>query len=167
MSLSFPYTTGTKYGIFGKLSENTHIGHFDLLKMAWHQPQTSIMTLMQLSHIVLWAEMLLLPQPPISVDCTKTCVVMLFCLRIILFVDISLAMFNDIVVSAKYYSTLSTARGVLTNTRQLSVVRTVSDHHLGCQDNSRHMYITKKLRPKQNDSYFADDILKSIFLKDF
>ena len=44
-----------KYRIFGKRNGNTRIWHFHLLDMAWHQPKTSIVTLMQLSLVVLWA----------------------------------------------------------------------------------------------------------------
>ena len=43
------YTTGKKYGIFWKHNGNSRIWHFDLLEKAWHQPQTSSVTLMQLS----------------------------------------------------------------------------------------------------------------------
>ena len=31
--------------------ENTHIWQIDLLEMAWHQPQISIVTVMQLSRV--------------------------------------------------------------------------------------------------------------------
>ena len=34
----------------------TSIWHFDLLEVAWHQPQTSIMSLIQLSCVVLWTK---------------------------------------------------------------------------------------------------------------
>ena len=45
-----------KYWIFGQHSGNTRIWHFDLLDMAWHQPQTSIVTLIQLSCTVSWTK---------------------------------------------------------------------------------------------------------------
>ena len=38
-----------KKAVFGKHDENIRIGQFDLLEMAWHQPQTSIRNLMQRS----------------------------------------------------------------------------------------------------------------------
>ena len=38
----------TKCKIFGKLNGSTRIWHFDLLEMAWHQLQTSIVTLIKL-----------------------------------------------------------------------------------------------------------------------
>ena len=41
-----------KYWIFRKHYRNTHIWHFDLLEMARHQTQTSIVTLMQLWRVV-------------------------------------------------------------------------------------------------------------------
>ena len=37
-----------KCGILGKHNGNTRIRNFDLLEMAWHQPQTYIVTLLQL-----------------------------------------------------------------------------------------------------------------------
>ena len=46
-----------KYGISGKHNGNTRIWHFDLLAMAWRQPQNFFVTLMQLSRVVLWAKM--------------------------------------------------------------------------------------------------------------
>ena len=45
------------YGILGKLNGNTRLWHFNLLDMAWHQPQTRVFTLMQLSCVVLWVKM--------------------------------------------------------------------------------------------------------------
>ena len=48
-----PYSTGKSYGIFGKHNGNSRVWHFDLLEMAWHQPQTSIITFMQLPPVVL------------------------------------------------------------------------------------------------------------------
>ena len=39
------YTTGQKFGIFGKYNRNSRIWHFDLLQMAWHQPQMDMVTL--------------------------------------------------------------------------------------------------------------------------
>ena len=44
------------YGIFRKCNGNTRFRHFDLLEMAWHLPQTSIVTLLQLLFILLWVE---------------------------------------------------------------------------------------------------------------
>ena len=41
-----------RYGIFEKHNGNTRIWHFDLLEMARQQPQTSIITLMQLSCVM-------------------------------------------------------------------------------------------------------------------
>ena len=49
------YTTRKSYGLFGKHNGNTYIRHSNLLEMAWHQPHTSIVTLMHLSHVVLCA----------------------------------------------------------------------------------------------------------------
>ena len=49
-------TTGIHSGMFGKHNGNTRIRHFDLLEMVWHQPQTSIITLMQLPRVVFWAK---------------------------------------------------------------------------------------------------------------
>ena len=34
----------------------TRIWHFNLLEIAWHQPRTSIVILMQFSHVVLWTK---------------------------------------------------------------------------------------------------------------
>ena len=53
------YTTGKKYGIFGEHNENTPYGHSDLLEMAWHQPQASIVTLMQLSRVMSWTRIVI------------------------------------------------------------------------------------------------------------
>ena len=44
------------YGISGKHNGSTRIWHFDLRNMAWHQLQISIVTLMQLSRLVLWTK---------------------------------------------------------------------------------------------------------------
>ena len=44
-----------KYGISENHNGNTCIWHFDLLEMAWHHPQSSIVTLMKLSYVVLCA----------------------------------------------------------------------------------------------------------------
>ena len=44
------------YGIFGKRDRNTQIWHFDFLEIAWHQPHTSIVISMQLSHALLWTK---------------------------------------------------------------------------------------------------------------
>ena len=43
-----------EYEMSGKDNGNTRIWHFDFLEMAWHQPQTNSVTLMQLSRVVLW-----------------------------------------------------------------------------------------------------------------
>ena len=40
------YTTGQKFGIFEKQNGNSRIWHFNLLQMAWHQPQINMVTLM-------------------------------------------------------------------------------------------------------------------------
>ena len=40
------YTTGQKFGIFGKHNGNSSIWHRNLLQMAWHQPQINLMTIM-------------------------------------------------------------------------------------------------------------------------
>ena len=48
------YTTGKGYGIFWQHKGNTRIWHFNLLEMAWHQPQTSIVILMQIVCVMLW-----------------------------------------------------------------------------------------------------------------
>ena len=45
-----------KNGISGKHNGNTHIWHSDLLEMDWHRPQTSIITLKQLSRVELWTK---------------------------------------------------------------------------------------------------------------
>ena len=45
-----------KHGISGKQNGNIHIWHSDFLEMAWYQPQTSIVNLMQLSNVVLWTK---------------------------------------------------------------------------------------------------------------
>ena len=45
-----------KHGIFGKHWGNTRIRHFDLLEMAWHHPQTCIVTIIQYSRVVLWTK---------------------------------------------------------------------------------------------------------------
>ena len=37
-------------------NRNARIWQFDLYEMAWHQPHTSIATLMQLSSMVLWTK---------------------------------------------------------------------------------------------------------------
>ena len=47
-------TSGKKYGVFGKHTQNTRIQHFDQLEMAWHQLQTNIVTLVHLTRVVLW-----------------------------------------------------------------------------------------------------------------
>ena len=47
------YTIGNSYESFGNHNGNTRIWHFDLLKMAYHQPQTSIVTLRQLWRVML------------------------------------------------------------------------------------------------------------------
>ena len=51
------YTTDERYGIFGKHNGNTRIWHFDLLEVAWHQPQTHFVAFMQFSYVVLWTKM--------------------------------------------------------------------------------------------------------------
>ena len=43
-----------KNGTSGKHNGNTSIWHFDLLEIVWHQTQASIVTLMELSCVVLW-----------------------------------------------------------------------------------------------------------------
>ena len=48
------YTTGQKFGIFGKHIRNHLILHFNFLQMAWHQPQINIVTLLTLPCVVLW-----------------------------------------------------------------------------------------------------------------
>ena len=45
-----------KYGIFRKHSVNTRICHFNLVEMVWHQRQTSIVTLIQISCVLLWTK---------------------------------------------------------------------------------------------------------------
>ena len=52
------YTLPAKYGIFGNHNENTRIWHFDLIcwKLLGTKQQTSIVTLMQLSRVVLWTK---------------------------------------------------------------------------------------------------------------
>ena len=45
-----------KYGRFGKYNGNARIWQFDLLELAWHQPQTGIVALMQHSRVVLWTK---------------------------------------------------------------------------------------------------------------
>ena len=50
------YTTRKKYGISGKHHRSTRIWYFDLLEMAWHQPLTSIVILMQFSLVMLWTK---------------------------------------------------------------------------------------------------------------
>ena len=46
------YITGSKYRIPGKHDGDTRTWHFKLLEMAWHQPQTGIVSLIQLSHVM-------------------------------------------------------------------------------------------------------------------
>ena len=43
--MAYVYTADISYGIFGKHNGNTR-WHFDLMEMAWHQQQKSIVTLM-------------------------------------------------------------------------------------------------------------------------
>ena len=40
------YTTGQKFGIFGKHNGISRIWHLNLLQMAWHQPQIKMVTIM-------------------------------------------------------------------------------------------------------------------------
>ena len=58
------YTTGMKYEIPGKHNGNTRIGYLNLMEMTWHQLQTTIVTLMQLSRVVLLVEIC-------NLQCTK------------------------------------------------------------------------------------------------
>ena len=44
--ITLMYTTGQKFGIFGKHHVNSRIWHFNLLQMAGHQPQIDVVTLM-------------------------------------------------------------------------------------------------------------------------
>ena len=46
-------TLSVKYGISWNGNGNTQIWHFDLLEIAWQQAQIIIVTLMQLSSVVL------------------------------------------------------------------------------------------------------------------
>ena len=46
LSFLLNYTSGQKFGIFGKHNGNSRIWHLKLLQMAWHQPQINMMTLM-------------------------------------------------------------------------------------------------------------------------
>ena len=39
LSFLLNYTTGQKFGIFGKHNGNSHIWYLKLLQVAWHQPQ--------------------------------------------------------------------------------------------------------------------------------
>ena len=48
------YTVPPKNEISGMHNGNSRIWHFDLLEMAWHQPQTSIVSVMQISRVLLW-----------------------------------------------------------------------------------------------------------------
>ena len=48
------YTLPPKNEISGMHNGNSRIWHFDLLEMAWHQPQTSIVSVMQISRVLLW-----------------------------------------------------------------------------------------------------------------
>ena len=58
--LLFPCNLGIhcrkKYGLFEKHNGNTRIWQFKLLEMAWFQPQTGIVALMQHSRVVLWTK---------------------------------------------------------------------------------------------------------------
>ena len=50
------YTNGKQYGIFGKHTGHIRIWLFDLFEMVSHQSQTGIVTLMQLSRLMLWTK---------------------------------------------------------------------------------------------------------------
>ena len=61
------FTLPAKYGMFGKYNGNTRIWHFDLQEMAWHQPQSNIVTSMQISCIALWAKKIKLWCPKLKI----------------------------------------------------------------------------------------------------
>ena len=53
---------------------------FHFPELAWHQPQTSIVTLMQLSHVVLWAEMqFIMSEIKDSWYNVQECVIIIYC----------------------------------------------------------------------------------------
>ena len=57
LPVQFGNTLPQKYGLFGKHNGNTRIWQFDLQEMAWHQPQTGNVGLMQQhSRVVLWTK---------------------------------------------------------------------------------------------------------------
>ena len=56
----YQYTTAKymQYTYLDNIMKKTHSYlHFDLLEIVWHEPQTTIATLMLVSPVVLWAEM--------------------------------------------------------------------------------------------------------------